>query len=192
MVATIAVVGNGPCEIGQGRGAEIDAHDRVIRFNNFTTDGFEADYGSKVTTWACNAFPDVAPRDVRQFSTVLVTTPCFDKRYIRAMPDASEHPFPDWRRVATMLRASPSVQIVPFDVACIRNHFWSAGFTVLAWLYYSRGSLDGVDVYGFSWFADAEHHYWQEHVPPPGATDHDGPNERAMYEQMREGIFHAD
>ncbi len=44
----IAVVGNSPIEVGQGRGAEIDGHDVVLRMNRFeTSDGFRADYGCK-------------------------------------------------------------------------------------------------------------------------------------------------
>ena len=43
----VAVVGNAPSEIGRKKGAEIDAHDLVIRFNNFRLKGFEDDYGSK-------------------------------------------------------------------------------------------------------------------------------------------------
>lgn len=46
---SIAVVGNGPCELGQCRGYEIDEHDYVIRFNNYKIDGYQEDYGSKTT-----------------------------------------------------------------------------------------------------------------------------------------------
>ncbi|MBM3616938.1 MAG: hypothetical protein FJX23_00140 [Alphaproteobacteria bacterium] len=48
----IALVGNSPCEVGKARGAEIDRHAVVIRFNNFAADSrFAADYGTKATVW---------------------------------------------------------------------------------------------------------------------------------------------
>ena len=47
---SIAVVGNSPCEIGRGRGQLIDAHDVVVRFNQFSIeDQFAQDYGKKCT-----------------------------------------------------------------------------------------------------------------------------------------------
>lgn len=49
---TIAIVGNGPCELGRGKGQEIDAHDIIIRFNCAVTDGYENDYGSKMDIWS--------------------------------------------------------------------------------------------------------------------------------------------
>ena len=48
---TVAVIGNGPQEIGKGCGEEIDSHDIIIRFNNFNIKGFEKDYGSKTDIW---------------------------------------------------------------------------------------------------------------------------------------------
>ncbi len=48
---SVAIVGNGPSEANRGRGAEIDSHDIVIRFNNYATAGFERDYGSKTDIW---------------------------------------------------------------------------------------------------------------------------------------------
>ncbi|NPD75518.1 glycosyltransferase family 29 protein, partial [Oceanispirochaeta sp. M1] len=49
---SIAVVGNSPCHIGLGKGEEIDTHDIVIRFNNYTlSPQTENDYGSKVDVW---------------------------------------------------------------------------------------------------------------------------------------------
>ncbi|MBO9527355.1 MAG: glycosyltransferase family 29 protein [Sphingobium yanoikuyae] len=47
---TCAVVGNSSCEIGRGHGAQIDAHDEVVRFNRFdTSPPFDRDYGSRTT-----------------------------------------------------------------------------------------------------------------------------------------------
>lgn len=48
---TVAVIGNGPREIGKGLGEEIDGHDIVVRFNNIKVEGYERDYGSKTTVW---------------------------------------------------------------------------------------------------------------------------------------------
>ena len=48
---TVAVVGNGPSEIGKKKGKEIDSHDIVIRMNNYQTKGFEEDYGEKTDIW---------------------------------------------------------------------------------------------------------------------------------------------
>jgi hypothetical protein len=45
---SIAVVGNGPQELGRKSGMEIDSHDIVVRFNKFKVDKrFSADYGKK-------------------------------------------------------------------------------------------------------------------------------------------------
>ncbi|WP_304333629.1 glycosyltransferase family 29 protein [Brachyspira innocens] len=51
---TIAVVGNGPQEIGKGKGKEIDSYDIVIRFNNFNIESFAEDYGTKTNIWIRN------------------------------------------------------------------------------------------------------------------------------------------
>ena len=50
---TVAVVGNGPSQLGKGTGPEIDRHDIVIRFNTYTIDEtFCSDYGTKISIWA--------------------------------------------------------------------------------------------------------------------------------------------
>lgn len=48
---SIAVVGNGSQLQGLGKGKEIDSHDVVIRFNKFTTKGFEEDCGKRTDIW---------------------------------------------------------------------------------------------------------------------------------------------
>lgn len=48
----IAVVGNGPQEIGQNRKEEIDSYDVVVRMNSYNlTDEYQKDYGSKCNIW---------------------------------------------------------------------------------------------------------------------------------------------
>lgn len=56
---SIAVVGNGPVH---GMGAEIDAHECVIRFNNWRTKGHKQNVGSKTTVWCTNTWDDVHMR----------------------------------------------------------------------------------------------------------------------------------
>lgn len=55
----IAVVGNGPM---MGRGAEIDSHPSILRFNNFVIEGYESHVGTKTTAWCTNCWKDVRKR----------------------------------------------------------------------------------------------------------------------------------
>ncbi len=54
---SLAVVGNGPYELGSGNGTAIDAHDLVLRFNWRPSQGdYTADYGGKTDIWATHDF----------------------------------------------------------------------------------------------------------------------------------------
>lgn len=55
----VAVVGNGPVN---GRGEEIDAHQSVLRLNDFHIVGYEMHIGSKTTAWCANCWEDVPKR----------------------------------------------------------------------------------------------------------------------------------
>jgi hypothetical protein len=49
---TVAVVGNGPQQIGKNTGAEIDSADIVVRFNTFDLTNHTDDYGTRTDVWA--------------------------------------------------------------------------------------------------------------------------------------------
>ena len=51
---TIAMVSNAPSLLTSGFGSEIDAADLVVRFNWFTTEGYEADVGTRTDVYACH------------------------------------------------------------------------------------------------------------------------------------------
>jgi hypothetical protein len=52
---SVAVVGNSPCEVGGGKGPQIDSHDIVLRFNTGTVDRtFRPDYGTRTDYVVCN------------------------------------------------------------------------------------------------------------------------------------------
>lgn len=76
---TVAVVGNGPSERGKGLGREIDAHDVVIRFNNYRTHGYEDDYGRKTDVWMKGGASDVRYKiPDRKIKAVLYTDDIVD------------------------------------------------------------------------------------------------------------------
>jgi hypothetical protein len=49
---SVILVGNGPGVLLEKNGEKIDKFDHVIRFNNYTTEGFEEYVGSKITLWS--------------------------------------------------------------------------------------------------------------------------------------------
>lgn len=53
----VAVVGNGPQELGKGLGVEIDSHDVVIRMNNYELEPCARDYGTRTDVWVKNVTP---------------------------------------------------------------------------------------------------------------------------------------
>lgn len=67
----IILVGNGPSIIGSGLGPVIDSFENVVRFNNFVTDGYEDDCGSKVTILARRSCDDVKLHSPDKFEAVV-------------------------------------------------------------------------------------------------------------------------
>lgn len=70
---SVALVGNGPSEVGTNNGKFIDDYDVVIRFNNFITDGFEEDYGKKVDVWVRGSAGDdiIKSHDISDLSGII-------------------------------------------------------------------------------------------------------------------------
>lgn len=73
----VAVVGSGPSEVGKSKGKEIDAHDVVIRFNDYKINGYEQDYGSKTTVWVRNIdteYGGCKPRydEIRKYDVIVL------------------------------------------------------------------------------------------------------------------------
>lgn len=151
---TIAIVGNGPSEIGKSNGKEIDSHDIVIRFNNYRTDGFEADYGSKTNIWARGS----GGNDVidRKQKYQLVTWEA-DYSHWRVLYDYLD----------IMYRQVKGGQLIyNFDYDChlsLRNasgiDFPTTGLVLIWDIYQKLGSLDNVDFYGFSFCQDMPDRY---------------------------------
>lgn len=154
----IAVVGNSPVLLGAGQGREIDAHDVVIRFNDFSAEAaFEADTGRKTTIWMrVPGQRRLWRRPPGGFDFVLFGGP--DHRFHGAQP---------WDLVETH-RAGGRPACVPtrlfLELVAKLDFTPSSGMTVLYWLRQLRGPLPGANVslYGFKLDdqTDAVRHYF--------------------------------
>lgn len=167
---TVVLVGNGPSVQGTRLGRIIDAHDEVVRFNNYRLRGFEDDIGSKTTLWSTfgkgmtPADSEPPPRCIAVHENA---TPEGQPREVIRIP----HSFYD--KAAAEVRAiskhSNAPKINP-----------TSGFLVTRWLLENgcpRLHLAGFD--HFSKERSKQHHYWNpQGVKRPG--DHDGDAEREL------------
>lgn len=51
--------------LGKGKGAQVDGHDLVVRFNYFRTAGFEKDVGRRTDLWFLGELKEPGPRGTR-------------------------------------------------------------------------------------------------------------------------------
>lgn len=158
---SVAVVGNGPGNLGSGNGARIDAHDIVIRFNNFPA-GYEADYGGRTDIWVRGAHQDVRDRAaIEDFSLVL-----WEMDFARNL---LEHPSHGEILFRDALFAPEKLAYIDTTTkqalrAASGLTLPTSGAQVIWMLLQARGSLDGVDVYGFSSLDDSRDygHYFDK------------------------------
>ena len=60
----IAIIGNSPNLLGKNKGPDIDKADVVVRFNNYSIQNFEKDYGRKTNIWVCCQAGDSVKKDM--------------------------------------------------------------------------------------------------------------------------------
>jgi len=145
---TIAVVGNGPSEIGKGLGDEIDAHDVVIRINNYRIKGFEKDYGRKIDVWMKGGAGDVG-HEIRDASirAVLYTDDIMDDGMLLRFSA-----FPEKELQSHIVDYLDSEERAPL-VKLIGARPSSGAFLVNR-LMRVKGAV--VDVYGFAFLEDRQ------------------------------------
>lgn len=140
---SIAIVGNSPCELNKRKGSDIDAHDVVIRFNNFQINQeLELDYGKKTTIWACT--PTLESLKLREDlgSFDFVITPKVNN-YI-----------PEFRSSCLLNMGHAGIDVALFDVAHFMRKYdmrvLSLGLLVILWLAENSDQFKQVSIYGFS------------------------------------------
>lgn len=145
---SVAVVGNGPSEVGKGSGAEIDSHDIVIRFNNYHTKGFEADYGSKTTIHIKGLAPDIL-HGIDDDGVQLINY-TLDPTKSMLLDGYLE----------SMIEESKKYKIAYFKEEVMQNAiknstvaFPTAGFTTLMYLFTNKEqeNIKDIGCYGFSY-----------------------------------------
>ncbi len=158
---SVAIIGNSGCELGKGRGAIIDAHDVVFRFNEFSLDHV-LDYGTKTTAWitAFNGNPSQC-----QIPIGLIYCPL-------------------WLIQQDFTRCWPPADYMPrdlFDALYTHTKAPSTGMAFLWWIASLR-TLASCSLYGFSFFDPHDpHHYW-ENVRWP--LTHDRARELEMFRDL--------
>lgn len=189
---SIAVVGNGPSELGKGHGAEIDGHDIVIRINNYVTKGYEPDYGRRTDVWMKCGAADVKHemRDA-DIKAILYTEDLLVEPVISSFARYPEE------EIAKGL-------IVDYIEKCDHDAFKSeigaapsSGALLIERLRHIQGV--SVDVYGFSFLepdelrdSSAFVHYGRERTPEyekniVGGAEHDVAKEVAWFRRHFEG-----
>ena len=173
---TCVLVGNGPTLLGSGLGEAIDAHDEIVRFNNYQTLGFEADCGKRTTIWSC--YGENAKRtNLEKPGKVLYSH--------GSIGGVSYQPKEMWRiplsfynEMKDRLRSASSeadkTKLLP-----------SAGLLVAHWLIEVLG-VPQLSLAGFSHFSPhgGQHHYWDRTIYSR-ALEHDGTAERLLFQELR-------
>ena len=157
---TVAVVGNAGCELGLKRGVEIDSHDIVIRFNNFSLNYVE-DYGSKTDIWVRGGPLEI--RDREDSSTFKLILWAQDYWHVAIHPHHLEVIYNE------ILANKQRDAYIWFEN---RKELYeqskilkpTSGCFLLWMIYKYLGSFNNVDIYGFSFPFDNSYpgHYYDD------------------------------
>lgn len=159
---TVAVVGNGPEELGKGHGKEIDAHDIVIRFNSiYRQCEYEKDYGKKTDIWVKNVraryeiYKD--PKFLEINKNIILDLLKFDYWH-NFVNDLNYFLF------SMQYSKNSSTFYTVEDIKRCRRyskiltHIPSTGFPIALYLYENREFPASIDFYGFS-FLNQDIHF---------------------------------
>jgi hypothetical protein len=191
---SIAVVGNGPQEIGLGNGRRIDEHDVVLRINNAAVgQEYTRDYGIKANVWCRNLMKPYSFEMFPETPFLILTNNCERFRFPKAM---TQHLAKTIRQNKRLLVAPTRAAILdiyrPFDFA-----WFSTGFQVVAFLHSlqdsCRLSFEQDDIFGMSFTQedgarqfDLDNLYYDDNgkVIADAYADHSLPRERDAFKRL--------
>lgn len=137
--ATVAMVGNSPALLGQGKGGEIDSHDLIVRFNNISSDIAHVEHtGKRTDIWVMSPSTPIeyCPPDAKLVMVSglhSLTRPSF---YWRDLPSLGkplgEFDASVWYELVQQFNAPPSagtLAIAAFQSTTLKLHIQRFGFT---------------------------------------------------------------
>ena len=147
---TVAVVGNGPQQIGKHTGAEIDSADIVVRFNTFELDGYTDDYGTRTDVWV-----NAAGAEYKEKKYVKLAKKC---KYViwRYIPFGMEREKPLMAFYRRCFWAGKKIDIFPCQkhTECESNTIWGNKYPtvgcVFLWYLKTYAKPKQIKIYGFS------------------------------------------
>lgn len=169
----VCVVGNGPSEVDSGNGETIDNHDKIYRFNNFKLDGYEKDYGSKTTHWVTTFCSDIRHTPDRIGHNMVCPLPLDEAKYLKRYSSTNQFQFHLHQE---------KTEFIPVDIfeeLLELNKNPSTGLALLWWLNKLGVVTDRVQVFGFSFFKDGDHHYFGK-----GVSHHNGDLESQIVDKI--------
>lgn len=185
------VVGSGTSLLGSNLGAVIDSFKEVVRFNLFVTKGFEADVGSKTTTWILSGIrdPNAMPKSelARVTSVLLPLSPIAAKpARVRSTRDRFIKSKAMRKNLKVWVGAwSAEVDILRKKYQLEEKHV-SSGLQAL--IHFGRRQKH-VYFAGFDFEAADHQHYWEHKMK--NATCHNMRGEASALQQMVEqGLIH--
>lgn len=174
----IALVGNSSCEKGLKKGQLIDAHNIVIRFNNYhITPDFAVDYGSKVSIWVRGGNRRIEDRQIEDNIYVLFALrDLLFKKY----------------RLDYLLKLQSEGKLATFIPTIIYQELMtklgstpSVGILMLYIIDKYVGGLSADNVFGFSFIDHLDphvsSHYFEKHQTN---LSHNWRGERQLYEEI--------
>ena len=176
---TIGIVGNGASELERANGGKIENFDYVFRFNNYSLDQvYVKDYGKKTDAWVtCLAHDVKIPAILPPMCFCPFPVLSIDSHFSVRYPIAMAFP-PTFRSQIHIVPESLFSGLVQYNVNP------SSGLAMLYWIYRENGrSLSGVKLFGFSFFQEIKHHYFDDY----NQCTHDGLSERGLVEMMYRG-----
>lgn len=178
---SVILVGNGPSMTLRGeRGAQIDAFDQVVRFNQYAIRGFETMVGTKTTLWSTFGRGS-RPRDEDEVPPrAIFIHGDKPKRLVLPVSEVFGIPRAYFEDVRARLQARSCR-----DETSKKPLLPSSGLVVLLWLQ-EMHKVGEIVLAGFDHFGKKEsggHHYWlnQAYKPPP---EHDGLAEAEWFAEL--------
>ncbi len=151
----IAIVGNSPNLVGKQKGTEIDSADTVIRFNNFSTQNFEKDYGVKTNIWVCCQAGDIINRSLDEINKMDYILYNVDLKHTKLQPKCLNYIY---QNLKSNTPISYIGDVFKKDLKQYGIVYPSSGLSAL-YHFHKLCQLSKNNIYGFSFLENSTNYY---------------------------------